>query len=294
MAISFEELNDSPEESFGEQGMRNTRRFLVDWADRYAFVSELAGQGEIGGTGPIQYPGFPGVRAVGVKIKPFTNLLDATATTPTLTTQVNTYAGKALVTVEYAYVLTEWPGIREITLQDRTYISIRRSHAAEAVVIKSEHLRFDGAAANADDPDTFAVFRVPIIEFQVTWHYVANPPWSAINSHIGKVNSAAITANDGSIAFEKETLLFDSHAANVAFIRLDDGTEPQPMWQLDYVFRYRKVYEKDGTTVGGWNHIYRTKAGEEGFKKVWQGGGTDKPIYQGVANFNDLFQLAAF
>jgi hypothetical protein len=281
MAVTFQELAGSPTESYGDKGFSATRRFLVAWSDRRQFVQELAGYGDVGGTGPLQYPGFPGVNIVDVKIEPFTDDVESQSLT-SLITGLNSYSN-AVVTVRYEYVSRADDNASDIELQEYTWLTHRRVARIEAYVHKTEHWRFTGGGGGADSGDSehFFTQRIPVVEHHYTWHFVRRPPWTTINNYLGYANAADWHGYDA------ETILFDSYDAGISFIRLDDGTEPEALWTLSYLFREKRI-QIPGGTVGGWNHNYDTTKGSRGWKKTFDENG--EVAYQLTNFFDSLFQ----
>ncbi len=130
--------------------------------------------------------------------------------------------------------------------------------------------------------------RIPVIEHQVTWRRVPDPPWDAIRNCAGAVN------NDSFLGAAAETLLFDGAKADCEFTGLGDFLEPQFGWRLTYVFREKliKVVEGvGGPQTYGWNHTYRDVPFpySEWDRLVDQNG---SPLYA-TADFSALFEFGA-
>lgn len=96
-----------------------------------------------------------------------------------------------------------------------------------------------------------AVLQIPHIEHEITWPRVPRPPFSKIKSHVGKVNSVAMTLQTGTIPVE--CLLFTG--ARVQQTVMSNG---EVSWELVYSFAERQVEARDQEAVGGWNHFFRS------------------------------------
>ena len=127
---------------------------------------------------------------------------------------------------------------------------------------------------------------LPIRSHQVDFPLLINPPFAAIRSLEGKVNSVAFTFRTGVCPIG--TLLFL-------------GADVEEQWLATGVVTYQMSYKfaectgridaSDGSAAG-WNHFWRPTAGTNGWYKVQRaspGSGSPRPF--GTGNFNPLFGL---
>jgi len=295
MTQCFKELAGSPDESWGPEGFRATRRIVVPWANRNAMALELVGSGyQFGSNNGAQYPGSEFVKAVRVNSAPWVEKPDNQGAFDDIATDLQTYPVDALLTVEYELVPTptlEWPLLGDGTpdVDDETFLEYSMDFGGEMMTVPKQKLQWLNDV-NAPVPEEVkAAVRIPIIEHRVSWSRVSAPPWDAIRSLTGKVNDAAF------IGLIAEQLLFDGCRANKKFISMDELESPEFGWKLEYIFRQKTIHCLGGDNVQqggvGWNHNYRTLGGVPAWDKLLPGGDVNKTMYE-TGDFNRLFNQA--
>jgi len=153
----------------------------------------------------------------------------------------------------------------------------------EFLVFKGATLQWsDGAAGGSDARGGILI---PTVEWSVTWPRLTTPPFSAIRSCIGKVNSNSMTFDTGTV--DPETLLFLG-----AKVRRDFLSDGSLAWQFTYKFSERRVPAADQAAIGGWNHFFRNNPAKNGFYRLRLTTAVNgsKDIYQ-LIDFSPLFQV---
>ena len=100
------------------------------------------------------------------------------------------------------------------------------------------------------EPNVSMTVFVPTIEHTYSWVRVNEPPFAAIRSKIGKVNSELFLGSP------KNTLLFLGVSASQDFTL--EGEEP---WRIDFKFSERNKGEPGREIEAGWNHFFHPKSG---------------------------------
>lgn len=280
MAIAFSELAGSPQEQYRLDGFRARRTFLVAWEDRHRFAAELLGTASgHGGSAWLPYPDRAGVYAVSVRFEPVDPQTLKPQTLSDPATDLNDYSGGfAKAVVEY----------RTVPPQDRPDgpAAPQGTHITYRMESDLDVLSLPGPGWYASDqPDTplsadMVVERlVPVTEHRLTWRQVVGPPWQTIQQLQGKVNAATF------LDCQPGTLLFVGAAANKLYRgSFEEGASPFS-WEIAYRFRERAV--KQGGSLWGWNHVYRTDP--PGWVAIVNDQG---PLYD-ADDFAPLFELQA-
>jgi len=250
-------------------------------------IRRLLGEGyTFGGAAPTAYPGYDQVVAMRVDVEPF-NPVPEDGTFTDIAVDINTYGNRpALITIDYELLEPVDDDGRIPEIEENTFLTYRLDFGVETMTLTgaSAGLTWDSDSTLPVPPTCEPRLRVPVIEHHITWHRVLNPPWSAIRSAIGRVNSAEMF---GAAA---GTVLFDGCRADKEFIGFDSLARPELCWRITYVFRERKLCNPGSSTPLGWQHTWRPlPAGTAGFDRLMRG--TD-PLYN-EADFSTLFQFAA-
>jgi hypothetical protein len=148
----------------------------------------------------------------------------------------------------------------------------------------------DGSAAVWPDPKVVvqtsvrAGMIVPVLHHGVNWSYVQWPPWTAIRTCLGSVNSGQI------MGAYPGTLLFLGGKIKRDYNNQFDPNSPTSYWSMSYKLA-EKCYNysslASGATPQGWNYFVRPNSGGK-FEQILRA--TDNtPIYPSN-DFNTLFQ----
>ncbi len=289
MPTVFEELTGSPEIEFGLSGITATRRFLVDWPQRYDLAAELFGtRGVISPTEPQVFPGFPRCLLSSVRVQPFGGE-DAPASGGGTLADLPAYE-KALLTVTYATrefspqqaeaVQQQHPYLPNVP--EGSFLSYRASGGGQFLQIPGRGLNWSDDSSLPVPEDALGTIFVPVTEHRLTWHKCPQPPWSAIRNQQGKVNAAEF------MNFEPETLLFADWKAQ---IELEFDPDQQFTWRLDYTFRQRRIDDGSGAAgIHGWNHTYRAQHPAGWNKLADQANGNSLYL---TTSFDSLFAFPA-
>ncbi len=99
---------------------------------------------------------------------------------------------------------------------------------------------------------------IPLIEHNITWHFVRFPPWSAIRWLIGNVNAYWFAGA------APETLLFAGMDAN-----RDVTSKGVQCWTMSYKFLEKNMNQMDPTSNAfGWNHYLRVNQYNAGMFQI--------------------------
>ncbi len=285
MAIVFEELDQSPQIRFRDGRFLATRRFKIDWADRFAFLLELyGGYRVVGGTfvftPPATFPGVPQALVTQVEIEPFPPDRPDGSGVVSLGSATNAYDA-ALVTAIYEIPFDlgndARPDLPEVP--NGTYLTYRADLGAEMTTTPGRTWRWNIGGLPALEGDRFPGRIVPTEDFTLTWYRVPRPPWSAMSDLRGKVNDATF------VSHAPGTVLFMGARTRRDFQVLDSG-----LWRLEYQFKVREVKSTaNAQTLYGWNRFYREQAdgGEHWLEIVDESGNLPYPS----GDLNQLFQF---
>ena len=261
MSLLFKELAGSPVETFMLEGMKAQRRLLCAFEDRYTLVGTL-----LGGSTPdrpqVAYPGQPAVVATRIRVEPFEKRPDNQGTFDDLTANLNSYSGQFVeVIVQYDMVGDDGQPPRPPETDPTVWLTYRMRLGREDLVLPAGALRWSGDPSAPAPADAVPVLRIPITEHFVTWHRVADPPWSAIRACTGAVNNGLF------LGAAAETVLFAGAKADRRFAGLDDQQQAVCGWRVTFVFREKTIHALGGDRHGeavGWNHGYRVATGTPG------------------------------
>lgn len=117
---------------------------------------------------------------------------------------------------------------------------------------------------------------IPLIEHNITWHYVRFPPWSAIRWLIGNVNAYWFAGA------APETLLFAGMDAS-----RDVTSKGVQCWTMSYKFLEKNMNQMDPTSNAfGWNHYIRCNGYNAGMFQI-----TDRKRPYGYSTLKDRLSL---
>lgn len=271
----------------GSRAMREGRFVWSEMADMIAEifpVPVVTGAVQTDGQG-IALPGFGYLRADSIHIEPEVPEKTTNVTGLTSFLSLNTYAyGIAQVSYVTAPTLTNsggsLPESQPFNPDPVQLLEHRWSIGAEFLTIKPPTTW--NWYTNSDDPvpDDLPLGKlVPTIEHQITWPSVLFPPFTAMRSCVGKINSATMTLQTGAI--RRSTLLF--LGAELSRQVLSDGTRA---WQVTYRFSERLI-AIPSNAIAGWNVLWNPTSYE--FDVLENAAGTDDEFPYEHANFNGLF-----
>jgi len=261
MTISFKELAGSPVETYSSNGIVAERKILCAWDDRQAMVAELLGQTRAGlansGSylGRAAYPQQTAILVKSVKVEPFQGRPNDPGTFHDVESQSNTYSGQlAALTIEYALVDVSTTLQNMISVEPGTFLTYTTRVSIEHVPIPKGSFQWEDSPEETATANTIPSLGVPVIEHQIAWYGVRQPPWDLIRACSGCVNASPF------LGAAEETVRFDGATAQHDSIQIDASGQPQFVWLLKYVFRERTV--KYVPAVGqppiayGWNYAY--------------------------------------
>lgn len=255
MAVPFEELSDSPQESFADGRFSATRRLKVNWADRLDLVVELyGGYRLVGGqfvfTPPAPYPSVPQALVTDVRIEPFPPGKPDGSGVTTLGSATNAYPF-AIVTATYRIQFdtdnasrSDLPGV-----PDGTFLTFDSDVGVESQHTPGRTWKWDSVSEKVP-PDIQPGIFIPSEEFTLAWHRVPSPPWDKIRDLRGKVNTTTFLNHPAG------TVLFTGGRTERQFQVTGSG-----FWRLAYRFKVKEVESTASAgTLFGWNRFYREKA----------------------------------
>lgn len=286
MAVSdWEELQGSPKITVDRQGGKSTRMFKIPWDDRNLFLSRTIQPNAISGY-PAQsfIPGWGFQICQSVTFEPQIEGTDL----PVVSETAYAYC---TATVEYAPP----PDDQEDNRPDDTpgsgqgggdgnntpggeqgatggQESDNFTHVTWDINVGGEFLTLPnlGLKWGTDDTDVIedvhAGMVIPTIEHTVTWHRCRQPPWGAIRSRIGCVNSGSF------MGAETELLLF--LGAEGTQERTDQGLS---CWTLRYKFSEKPLGYRWNfffrSTTGQWERLKKKDGGDiyekKSFTELW-------------------------
>lgn len=299
----FDELAGSPTFDIVASRTTATRVARIPWSSIDAFIDYLFPAGGL--VPPRLYPGTDWLRARSLHIEPYLGEQDkiSTPTAPwtvsngpplTITDPVISKDHDVVNTYEFATVRVEYDTqVGGIQGDDPVaQLTHHWSIGGEYISLNSNGFQWSDGYLVAGDTGISAI--IPTIEHSITWPMVESPPFAAIRTRLGTVNSNTMTFRTGVIS--PETLLFLG-----AELQRDILATGPLAWQVTYRFSERNVTpaSDDGSTVGGWNHFYRSDSpadfpvagGKTGFYrlKVRTGRtGAGNPIFP-LLDFSPLF-----
>lgn len=294
MPVLFDEDASSP--VFQIRADRSSARRVgrIAWGDTPQLVADMFPPTIVGGSTitvgiGAPFPGWDWLRASAIQVEPYPECPTGPDTSQDIES-IPDYK-MALVTIDYESI--NFP-IEEPSDGDPVpFLTHRWSLGGEFLTLESHQLEWCDEE-KVPDHTTGGVL-VPIIEHEVHWPRVINPPFSAMRSRLGKVNDADFQLATGTA--QQETLLFLG-----AELKRDVMSNGARAWDLTYRFSERRVSPKEDTCdeleVGGWNHFWRddgcsrvnnTGNAKAGWYRMQKMCGSDRHIYQ-LASFDELFQ----
>jgi hypothetical protein len=281
MTVAFKELQGSPIEDYGPNGITARREVVCSWADRHALRDELLGDGYAFNTTPAAtYPGNDQLVAMNVQIKPFDNAVPGVAgalSTNEFTdikTEIADYdigdasskKTRAHISIGYELIplaTLSWPtgSVPGNQIENETFLTYRRTSGTEYAILKGGGgLRWEDDIQGLEPPkEAFPTQRIPVTDHILTWHRVLDPPWSAINRVKGTVN------RDEWFGFPAQTILFDGEDSERQFYMFGGNDPLMASWRITYTFRERRIQFEDengNAQVGGWCHTWREEPAE--------------------------------
>jgi hypothetical protein len=273
MAVDYEEIEGSP--TYRLDTTISAQRVLkIAWDDIDALVAELS---PYPGNNTARFPGRPLLWVKTIDIVPWPGC-------------VPTGAGEVPASYEFAratvnYEIPKWDNGNTETgsgggapepnsPNNETWLSQRTTVGGEYMVLPTSGLVWEykynpltNSYSQGTDKvldDVHAGMIVPLIEYQLTYHRVAFPPWRTINEAIGKLNDVYFSGCPA------ETLLFTGAEGSVEF-----STQGFPFWTLDYKFSYKNIVFLDFDDTGefmdhGWNYFLRPESGQ--FERLYRRG----------------------
>jgi hypothetical protein len=243
--MAYEELCGSPKMTLtAENGHSMTRVFRVPWSESAAFAELMFLTG---------FPGFPTSMPQSILLEPFLGENDpasGTITNPAASTAQYQYA-KA--TVSYATTLwgAAWPSAITRPEHDvATKLTVKTRFSGQFLTVPARATEYEDASPGDEDkpvPPEDAMNRIliPLVDYQVDWDWVANPPRDKLREFLGKCNSEPF------MGCEPETLMCEAADVSPSF---RPAVDPR-CYRVSVVLKQRRI--EDGGEVRGWNHEYR-------------------------------------
>jgi len=259
----FEELTGSPKMTLtAHNGHSMTRTFLVAWEDSATFATAVFAGG---------FPGYPTSYPQQVALEPFlgeNDIASGQVVDPSLTTAQYRWA-KATVSYATTQWGASWPADIPVPSHDSVLAVPARATNWEDVTPGDE----DKPVPPEDQMNRILI---PLIDYNVNWDWVANPPRDKLRGFLGKTNS------DTFMGCEAETLLCEGAHISPSF---RPATDPR-CYAVDVVLKQRRIVDPDDAdTVYGWNHEYREDPA--GWTKIKL---SDKSLRYSTVDFDDLFE----
>jgi hypothetical protein len=278
MAYDLEELQ-APTYDISERGITATRRLrLYDWADVDEYIDDLFPGGVPTGDNPYR-PGqstFPGRSALilrSVKVEPF----DANNISGTDSYNRAVCGSGADITLEYGTVDYDEQSNPDSNPDDPTTwmshdISVQQQYMTHAL----SGLKWSTGGAAVHE-DVLPGFPITMINHDLTWHNVPNPPLSTWYTYVGKCNSST----------------FLGHAAErVIFSGFNAGRQAKTDGSVSYecrlTFQARICQGGTNADAAGWNHFLDPSTGA--WDRIVTKTGSNKIIPE--ADLNDIFKYS--
>lgn len=271
----FEELTGSPKATLtAHNGHSMTRTFCVEWADADAFAELLF-------TRP--FPGYTTSYPQQVDIEPMLgegDIASGAISDPGTATAQYRFA-KVIAKYETTLWGTPWPS--EIPTPDHdteTILTVKTRIAGQFLTVPSRSTHYEDVTPGDEDkpvPPEDAMNRIliPMIDYNVHWDWLANPPRDKLRDFMGKVNETEF------MGCEPETLLFEGCDINESF---RPATDPR-CYSVDVVLKQRRIDDTEEGEIRGWNHEYREDPA--GWQKILL---SDGALRYPVAEFADMFE----
>jgi hypothetical protein len=204
MPVTYEEMEGSPQEEFGEQGFTATRTLRCDWDERLLLAIELRG-GVISGAyvAPATYPHFSAARCQSIGIVGH----DEDRPMPLAGDTSKASYEKALLTVRYGIPNTGGSGTGT---SDDPVIVYEENLEGWAEYLTQEPV---GLAWGSDSGDPLTADETPGKLLKgLTWvytrHFLTSVPAEVLTLP-GKVNDSTMSSPSLGLTFPAETLLFN-------------------------------------------------------------------------------------
>jgi len=261
ITVQYHELSGSGQSRHSfERGHEDLRFFLVKWAERFTFATQIAGSA---------HPSLPYCWCRDIQIDPFmgddskfaAEISDALTELPAYTVDNNGFT--ALVRCQYSRGPlfgeggAEYPWPCEITKPSHTAgteLSLQCRASSQFLLVTPGAARWDdntvGAAGGQVPEEDSPACRlyVPTTDFYIDWLFVDEPPLDLWRYDLmGRVN------DDEFLGSPAECLLFVNFELQPA-TKLD--WDSSACWTLKTVFRERIIGDDGGTKLG-WNHELR-------------------------------------
>jgi hypothetical protein len=267
MPTSFEELENSPLIAVEEGRLSARRMFLIAWDDWPTFIGELYGAHLFSGgawhyTPPATFPNDTTLVARRIHVEPFPADRPSVQTIASLTSATNRFPF-AKVTVGYERLPAS--DVRGPSVPNGTYLEILSDLAAEYVTVPGRNWRWRNAPQQKLADDVAPGLLVPCEDLHLRWTRVPLPPWSAIRSLRGKINSDDFLGN------ARGTVLFLGAKVRHDFQVIDTG-----LWQVDLHFKIKEP---------GWNYAFKQDAG---WQVIEDGGGQTPYVEAGLGGLLSL------
>jgi hypothetical protein len=230
MSVSYEEMQDSPQEGWDQEGgFTATRTLMCEYDDRHTLAAELMG------TLYEQRPAFL-ARAYNIGIKPF----GAKMTAPP-GNSVALYE-KALLVVQHKFM--------DQDPEDMVSESIEPN--AEFMTLDHQNFRWTNANGALLEEAEAPGRLVKSLDYIYTRHQVPILPPNLLD-FVGKVNDRAIAALVLNQTFAAETLLFTPPTPSRKIT-----TEQVEAWTVPMRFSYQPA---------GWNKFWRNAT--QSYEEIW-------------------------
>src|SRR3990167_908439 len=253
MAVTVDELSGSPSYKFADGKLVAIRRLKCDWTDVETLMQELIPEAFSAGSVATNqvgaaFPGNPRLRVFGFSVDPLFN--ENTGITGTDADGLVTYE-HAVATVEYR-VQPFVQGGSEIPemAQEVDPVDLLEHNMDSSGQFWTTH----GTGLYWDTDDAAVPGNLPIGKFvgttlhSVTWNYVTNPNWTALERNKGKVNNAAFTLRG--FPYPTETLLYLGYSAS-QIVMTFTGAQA---WKITMRFEAKLVEADDQNEYGGHKH----------------------------------------
>jgi len=270
MPVNGEELITDLREYFGPDGARVERTFLVDWADRLAFIKEKLGYFD-GSTLwlPDKYEpeGNESVGNLYARQADVSPLLDPSH-------DPDMSSGRALVKIVYGNIEPPPPGSTQ-------YVTESLTQSSEYLTLPRKGLYFDtgGDKVSLEDYDIEVPTKiVPMLEWQYTVHrYLAIP--TACLTLPGRINSSPVYSRSLGITFPAGTLLCGPIEISREYTSTG-GVTANITWHF--------LYRNNGNEVSpkGWQWFPRTDGGAVSWERITDGT-SEVPVYE-EADFSSV------
>lgn len=266
MAVTVEELENSPTYTFDRKGGSGKRIVKLDWSDVGAFLLEIMPSSYLSGVDIVvppaaTFPGLPWLYAMSADVEPmFPESPVGDGVFPAVYTH-------AKITINYqtedfnqknSEQKNDGPGGNQGSTggSQETFISHKVGIGGEFMSWPAQSLRFDQGSDPTDgetegrgrkvSEDAMIGVIVPLIDHEITWHFVPFPPWTPLRLSVGCVNAYSFAGAP------PETMLFLGSDAE-----REITNEGARAWSMDYKYNEKNQNPFDAANPQGWNHFLR-------------------------------------